>query len=133
MSFYELNQIISFDLNSRYVVTLYLGRFLLISLINNELVLDVSFDVALMSCSTLQMLTNIENRLEDLFEMIEMMPPDRVEMAEKVCCISFLILLHWCIVAIPLFLLVPLLKVHRQSRTKWPMEPPLISGFYSVK
>ena len=35
-------------------------------------------------CSTLQMLTNIENRLEDLFEQIEVMPPDRVEMAEKV-------------------------------------------------
>lgn len=33
--------------------------------------------------STLQMLTNIENRLEELFENIEMMPPDRVEMAEK--------------------------------------------------
>ena len=30
------------------------------------------------------MLTNIENRLEDLFEQIEVMPPDRVEMAEKV-------------------------------------------------
>lgn len=35
-------------------------------------------------CSTLQMLTNIENRLEELFEQIEVMPPDRVEMAEKV-------------------------------------------------
>ena len=34
--------------------------------------------------STLQMLTNIENRLEELFEQIEMMPPERVEMAEKV-------------------------------------------------
>ena len=34
--------------------------------------------------STLQMLTNIENRLEELFEQIEVMPPDRVEMAEKV-------------------------------------------------
>ncbi|XP_068759305.1 cilia- and flagella-associated protein 100-like isoform X1 [Montipora capricornis] len=33
--------------------------------------------------STLQMLTNIENRLEELFEQIEMMPPERVEMAEK--------------------------------------------------
>ncbi|XP_057297161.1 cilia- and flagella-associated protein 100-like [Hydractinia symbiolongicarpus] len=33
--------------------------------------------------STLQMLTNIENRLEELFEMIEMMPPDKVELAEK--------------------------------------------------
>ena len=30
------------------------------------------------------MLTNIENRLEELFEQIEVMPPDRVEMAEKV-------------------------------------------------
>lgn len=30
------------------------------------------------------MLTNIENRLEELFEQIEIMPPDRVEMAEKV-------------------------------------------------
>ncbi|XP_031571792.1 cilia- and flagella-associated protein 100-like [Actinia tenebrosa] len=33
--------------------------------------------------STLQMLTNIENRLEELFEQIEIMPSDRVEMAEK--------------------------------------------------
>ncbi|XP_020912543.1 cilia- and flagella-associated protein 100 [Exaiptasia diaphana] len=33
--------------------------------------------------STLQMLTNIENRLEELFEQIEIMPADRVEMAEK--------------------------------------------------
>lgn len=33
--------------------------------------------------STLQMLTNIENRLEELFEMIEMMPPEKVELAEK--------------------------------------------------
>ncbi|KAJ1550866.1 Cilia- and flagella-associated protein 100, partial [Nowakowskiella sp. JEL0078] len=32
---------------------------------------------------TLQMLTNIENRLEGLFEMIEMMPSDKVEQAEK--------------------------------------------------
>ena len=30
------------------------------------------------------MLTNIENRLEELFEQIEIMPPERVEMAEKV-------------------------------------------------
>lgn len=36
-------------------------------------------------CSTLQMLTNIENRLEELFEMIETMPQDKVEAAEKVC------------------------------------------------
>ena len=33
--------------------------------------------------STLQMLTNIENRLEDLFQKIEQMPPDKVEEAEK--------------------------------------------------
>ena len=33
--------------------------------------------------STLQMLTNIENRLEELFETIESMPPDLVEAAEK--------------------------------------------------
>lgn len=33
--------------------------------------------------STLQMLTNIENRLEELFEMIETMPADKVEAAEK--------------------------------------------------
>lgn len=32
---------------------------------------------------TLQMLTNIENRLEELFEMIETMPQDKVEAAEK--------------------------------------------------
>ena len=35
-------------------------------------------------CSTLQMLTNIENRLEELFEQIELLPPDKVEAAEKV-------------------------------------------------
>ena len=35
-------------------------------------------------CSTLQMLVNIENRLEELFEQIEMMPQDKVEAAEKV-------------------------------------------------
>jgi hypothetical protein len=34
--------------------------------------------------STLQMLTNIENRLEELFERIEMMPLEKVERAEKV-------------------------------------------------
>ena len=35
-------------------------------------------------CRTLQMLTNIENRLEELFQMIEMMPQEKVEAAEKV-------------------------------------------------
>lgn len=39
--------------------------------------IEITFD------STLQMLTNIENRLEELFEQIEMMPPEKVEMAEK--------------------------------------------------
>jgi hypothetical protein len=34
--------------------------------------------------SILQMLTSIENRLETLFETIEMMPKDKVEQAEKV-------------------------------------------------
>jgi hypothetical protein len=34
--------------------------------------------------STLQMLTAIENRLEQLFEAIELMHPDKVEEAEKV-------------------------------------------------
>jgi hypothetical protein len=34
--------------------------------------------------STLQMLTSIENRLEGLFEAIELMPPDKVEQAEKI-------------------------------------------------
>lgn len=33
---------------------------------------------------TLQMLTNIENRLEELFQRIEQMPPEKVEEAEKV-------------------------------------------------
>ncbi|XP_072025922.1 cilia- and flagella-associated protein 100-like [Amphiura filiformis] len=33
--------------------------------------------------STLQMLTNIENKLEELFESIETMPPEKVEAAEK--------------------------------------------------
>lgn len=34
--------------------------------------------------STLQMLTNIENHLESLFELIETMPQDKVEQAEKI-------------------------------------------------
>ena len=34
--------------------------------------------------STIQMLTAIENRLEQLFEAIELMPPEKVEEAEKV-------------------------------------------------
>jgi hypothetical protein len=34
--------------------------------------------------STLQMLTNVENKLEQLFEIIESMPPDKVEQAEKI-------------------------------------------------
>lgn len=34
--------------------------------------------------TTLQMLTNIENKLEELFQKIESMPPDKVEEAEKV-------------------------------------------------
>jgi hypothetical protein len=33
--------------------------------------------------TTLQMLTNVENKLEELFQKIEQMPPDRVEEAEK--------------------------------------------------
>ncbi len=33
--------------------------------------------------TTLQMLTNIENRLEELFQRIEQMPPEKVEEAEK--------------------------------------------------
>ena len=47
--------------------------------------------------STLQMLTNIENRLEDLFQQIELLPADKVEAAEKV--ISF----HYCICVILVF------------------------------
>lgn len=34
--------------------------------------------------STLQMLTSIENKLEGLFEIIEIMPVDKVEQAEKI-------------------------------------------------
>jgi hypothetical protein len=34
--------------------------------------------------TTLQMLTNIENKLEELFQKIETMPPEKVEEAEKV-------------------------------------------------
>jgi len=41
------------------------------------------------------MLTNIENRLEELFEQIEVMPPDRVEMAEKVRQNEYLQLTDW--------------------------------------
>jgi CHASE3 domain sensor protein len=37
--------------------------------------------------STLQMLTNIENKLEQLIETIEVMPADKVEQAEKVISI----------------------------------------------
>ena len=45
--------------------------------------------------STLQMLTNIENRLEELFEEIESLPPEKVEAAEKVYyCSIFNIYLH---------------------------------------
>lgn len=33
--------------------------------------------------STLEMLTNIENRLEEIFETLEMLPPEKVEAAEK--------------------------------------------------
>ena len=33
--------------------------------------------------TTLQMLTNIENKLEELFQKIEQMPPEKVEEAEK--------------------------------------------------
>jgi len=39
--------------------------------------------------STLQMLTNIENRLEELFEEIESLPPEKVEAAEKVSTFSW--------------------------------------------
>ena len=46
------------------------------------------------------MLTNIENRLEELFEQIEMMP-DRVEMAEKVR--YWLVATHCCEVKYYLF------------------------------
>ena len=35
--------------------------------------------------STLQMLTAIESRLEELFDTVESLPPDKVEAAEKVC------------------------------------------------
>lgn len=35
------------------------------------------------SITTLQMLTNIENKLEELFQKIEQMPPDKVDEAEK--------------------------------------------------
>nr|KAJ3421483.1 Coiled-coil domain-containing protein 38 [Polyrhizophydium stewartii] len=44
--------------------------------------------------STLQMLTSIENRLEQLFEFIELMPPEKVEQAEKVVILAELSGLH---------------------------------------
>lgn len=52
----------------------------------SNLILFISVTAYLFTvyCSTLQMLTNIENRLEELFEMIETMPQDKVEAAEKV-------------------------------------------------
>ena len=46
--------------------------------------IDMLITKVFWSWSTLQMLTNIENRLEELFEMIETMPQDKVEAAEKV-------------------------------------------------
>ena len=48
----------------------------------------ILLNLTMVACSTLQMLTNIENRLEELFEQIEAMPPDRVEMAEKVIIVT---------------------------------------------
>jgi hypothetical protein len=36
----------------------------------------------------LQMLTSIENRLEQLFEFIELMPNEKVEMAEKAISVN---------------------------------------------
>jgi len=50
-------------------------------------------------CSTLQMLTNIENRLEELFQQIELLPSDKVEAAEKVNQL-FDIFCHFVILAI---------------------------------
>ena len=38
----------------------------------------------MINSGTLQMLTNIENRLEELFEEIELLPQEKVEAAEKV-------------------------------------------------
>ncbi|XP_045165036.1 cilia- and flagella-associated protein 100-like isoform X2 [Mercenaria mercenaria] len=45
--------------------------------------LNIKTDWELILENTLQMLTNIENRLEELFEQIETMPQDKVEAAEK--------------------------------------------------
>ena len=41
--------------------------------------------------NTLQMLTNIENKLEELFEKIEKMPQDKVVEAEKVSRTHFIL------------------------------------------
>ena len=45
--------------------------------------------------STLQMLTSIETRLEELFETVEGLPPERVETAEKVLHIVWVWLWVW--------------------------------------
>lgn len=39
---------------------------------------------------SLQMLTNIENKLENLFETIDLMPAEKVEQAERVCLSNYL-------------------------------------------
>ena len=40
------------------------------------------------------MLTNIENRLEELFEEIENLPPEKVEAAEKVNHVVLILYIH---------------------------------------
>lgn len=51
------------------------------------------------------MLTNIENRLEELFEMIETMPQDKVEAAEKVstCTCLYVVKDFFFFVVLPVF------------------------------
>ena len=44
----------------------------------------LTLSLSLCSSRTLQMLAAIESRMEELFEMMESMPPDKIEAAEKV-------------------------------------------------
>ncbi len=53
-------------------------------------VLTVKETILFSDCSsTLQMLTNIENRLENLFVQMELLPQDKLEAAEKVTLLTF--------------------------------------------
>lgn len=73
-----------YRLTTRSKWLLYKGIYVYNMTSNLILFISVTAYLFTVYCSTLQMLTNIENRLEELFEMIETMPQDKVEAAEKV-------------------------------------------------